>query len=54
MLDDYVREMTVKESCKCDKYGSFEDVLFLFLLFVSVYEDLDCVQVIFNKSVDRL
>ena len=26
---DYVRVMTVKKSCKCGKYGSFEHLLFL-------------------------
>ena len=29
-LVDYVRKMTAKKSCKCDKYGSFEHLLFLF------------------------
>ena len=30
VMVDFVRKMTVKESCKCDKYGLFEHLLFLF------------------------
>ena len=30
VIVDYVREMTVKKSCKYGEYGSFEDLLFLF------------------------
>ena len=28
---NYAKEVTVKKSCKCDEYGSFEHLLFLFL-----------------------
>ena len=28
---DYRREMTAKKSCKCGEYGSFEQLLFLFI-----------------------
>ena len=34
MMVDYVREMTVKKPCKYDEYGSFEHMLFLFVLFL--------------------
>ena len=27
---DHVSELTVKKSCKCDEYGSFEQLLFCF------------------------
>ena len=30
MMVDYVREMTVKKSCKYGQYGSFVHLLFLF------------------------
>ena len=29
VMVDYVREMTVKKSCKCGECGSFEHLLFL-------------------------
>ena len=31
VMVDYVREMTVKKSCKYGEYGLFEQLLFLFL-----------------------
>ena len=33
MMVDYVREITVKKSCKYDEYGSFEICFALFPLF---------------------
>ena len=30
VMVDYVREVTVKKSCKCGEYGSFEHLLFMF------------------------
>ena len=38
IMVDYVREMTVKKSCKHDEYGLFEHLLFLCNIFLlSVY-----------------
>ena len=31
MMADYVKEMTVKKSCRYAQYGSFEHLLFLFI-----------------------
>ena len=39
MMVDYVREMTVKKSCKYGRYGLFEHLLFLFAK-VSYYRSL--------------
>ena len=35
MMVDYVREMTVKKSCKYGEYGSFEHLVLLLLLLIS-------------------
>ena len=31
VMVDYVREVTAKKSCKYGKYGSFENLVFLFV-----------------------
>ena len=31
VIVDYVREMAVKKSCKYVEYGSFDNMLFLFM-----------------------
>ena len=48
VMVDYIREMTVKKSCKCGEYGSYEHVLFLLsflflslLCLITVTEDLN-------------
>ena len=40
MMVEYVREMTVKESWKYGKYGSFEHLLFLYVFLISSWEIL--------------
>ena len=34
VMVDFIREMTVKKSCKYGDYGSFEHLLFLFVVTV--------------------
>ena len=34
MIVDYVREMTVEKSCKHGEYGSLEDLLFLYIMYI--------------------
>ena len=43
MMVDYVREMTVKKSCKYGKYGMFEHLLFSFINMsdIAIYEIRD-------------
>ena len=36
MMIDFVGKMTVKKSCKCGDFGSFERLLFLLLLLFSL------------------
>ena len=37
VMVDFVREMTLKKSCKYGKYGSFEPLLFLLFVCVVVF-----------------
>ena len=38
VMVDYVREMTVKKSCKCGKCGLFEHLLFFFLFMLLIFQ----------------
>ena len=40
VMVDYVREMTVKKSCKYGEYGSFEQWLFLLIHIGNLYSSM--------------
>ena len=51
VMVDYVREMTVRESSKYGKYGSFEHLLFLFGI---VLADMCPVRIVWQDMESRL
>ena len=41
VMVDYLRGMTVKKSCKYDKYGSFRQLLFLFIHMINMQNEVE-------------